>query len=189
MEEFALKSSAFKGEAHIPRKHTADGPGSQYDLSPPLSWHEVPEGTETFALIVEDIDAPDPEAPIAPFTHWVVANIPAILQGLPQGFSTKDIEEDSDLGKCQEGINDFKVPHYKGPLPPTGVHRYVFTLYALDSELHVGKRFSKEKLLELMEGHILGEAKLTGLYTREKGSSDAFVPGNVPAHMGVRREL
>lgn len=185
MEEFHLNSTAFKNDGHIPRKHTADGAGSQYDLSPPLTWHNVPEETVSLALIVEDIDAPDPESPIAPFTHWVVANIPATLQGLPQGFSTKDVgDDDSDLAKCKEGVNDFKVPHYKGPLPPTGVHRYVFTLYALDSELNVGKRLSKEKLQELMEGHSLGEATLTGLYSREKGASDAFIPGNVAAHMG-----
>jgi Raf kinase inhibitor-like YbhB/YbcL family protein len=163
---FRLTCSGFHDGGHIPRKYASGGKGD--DVAPPLQWTGLPEGTESLAIIMEDVDAPDPEAPIAPFTHWVVANIPATLHGLPEGFTTKSVEEGSELSSIQEGVNDFKVPHYKGPLPPTGTHRYVITAYALDSMLKLGSKVTKEKLQDAMADHILAEASLTGHHSNEK---------------------
>jgi len=161
-----LWSPGFGKDGHIPRKYASGVKGD--DMAPPLQWTGLPDGTEALALVMEDIDAPDPESPITPFTHWVVANIPATLHGLPEGFSTKDVEESSEYAGIHEGVNDFKVPHYKGPLPPTGTHRYLFTLYALDSRVNAGKKVTKERLEEAMEGHILAEATMEGWHGSEK---------------------
>eukprot|EP00850_Spirogloea_muscicola_P022882 SM000316S12297 [mRNA] locus=s316:54126:55422:+ [translate_table: standard] len=179
--EFYLTCSAFGEGGHIPRKHTGDGPPHQHDRSPPLAWHNVPEGTETLALVVDDPDAPDPEAPIVPWTHWVIFNIPASLKGLPAGFSSKDVEGDEQYGELQEGYNDFKVPGYRGPSPPKGVHHYEFRLYALDTTIRgLGKKATKEKLEEEMEGHILGQCTLTGTFHKEKTGHDTYMPRSGP---------
>lgn len=168
-ETFHITSPAFKDGGHIPRKHTDDGPENQHDKSPAITWHGIPEGTESLALIMEDIDAPDPKEPLAPWTHWVLANIPPTLKGLPENFRVKD-HENSEYSEIHEGHNDNKVPGYRGPCPPVGVHRYVFTLYALDSKPKLRHKLVKESLLEAIEGHIIAEAQLTGTYTKEKGS-------------------
>ncbi|CAI5485329.1 unnamed protein product [Closterium sp. Naga37s-1] len=137
-ESFYITSTSLGKDGHFPRQCTGDGSVQHHDLSPALEWHDVPEGTETLAIVMEDIDAPDPEAPIVPFTHWSV-----------------------------EGVNDFKLPHYRGPNPPTGTHRYDIAVYALDCRIYMGK-ITKEKLQEAMEGHVLGEAHLVGTYSKEK---------------------
>ncbi|CAI7817210.1 unnamed protein product [Closterium sp. NIES-54] len=166
-ESFYITSTSLGKDGHFPRQCTGDGSAQHHDLSPALEWHDVPEGTETLAIVMEDIDAPDPEAPIVPFTHWVVANIPPSLKGLPAGFSTKDHANDPKYEGVQEGVNDFKLPHYRGPNPPTGTHCYDIAVYALDCRIHMGK-ITKEKLQEAMEGHVLGEAHLVGTYSKEK---------------------
>ncbi|CAI5518947.1 unnamed protein product [Closterium sp. Naga37s-1] len=129
-ESFYITSTSLGKDGHFPRQCTGDGSVQHHDLSPALEWHDVPEGTETLAIVMEDIDAPDPEAPI-------------------------------------EGVNDFKLPHYRGPNPPTGTHRYDIAVYALDCRIYMGK-ITKEKLQEAMEGHVLGEAHLVGTYSKEK---------------------
>ncbi|KAH7843756.1 hypothetical protein Vadar_020385 [Vaccinium darrowii] len=165
-EEFRLISPTIDHNGRLPRKYTGDGQGAKKNLSPPLEWYNIPEGTKSIALVVQDIDASDPDGPIVPWTHWVVVNIPPSLKGLPEGFSGKEEEE---VGGIKEGNNDWKVPGWRGPkMPTTGHHppghRLEFKLFALDEELHLGSKVTKEKLLDAIEGHVLGEAVLMAYF-------------------------
>eukprot|EP00898_Chlorokybus_atmophyticus_P006151 jgi/Chlat1/6537/Chrsp45S06015 len=168
MAELTLRSPDFKHGGHIPRKLTADGPAQQHDLSPALVWDNIPEGTESLALIVDDPDAPDPQDPApVPFVHWVICNIPPSCKGLKQGASSNSSETHLPEGAA-EGRNDFKVYHYRGPSPPVGEHNYRFRLFALDvPQLDVGHKFDAPKVEDAMEGHILAQAELIGKYSKE----------------------
>ncbi|KAL6003300.1 hypothetical protein ACLOJK_023523 [Asimina triloba] len=139
-EEFRLVSPKIEPAGRIPRKYTGDGQGAVKHLSPPLEWYGVPQGTKSLALVVEDIDAPDPSGPIVPWTHWVVVNIPPTIDGLPEGFSGKEEEVGGEYGGIKEGNNDWKVPGWWGPKPPTSGHRYRFRLYALDEMTNLGHK-------------------------------------------------
>ncbi|KAG5042321.1 hypothetical protein AAZX31_03G046000 [Glycine max] len=164
-EEFRLVSPAFKNGGKLPRHYTDDGQGTKKNISPPLEWYNLPEGTKTLALVVEDIDATDSGGPMVPWTHWVVANILATVKGLPEGFSGKSAEMGGDYAAIKEGNNDLKVPGWNGPRLPTPGHRIQFRLYALDDELKLGNKLTKEKLLEdTIEGHVLGEATLMAIF-------------------------
>lgn len=106
-------------------------------MSPPLEWYGVPEGARSLALLVQDIDAD----PVVPWTHWVVANIPPATRGLPEGFSgAAGPGPGRELGGLQEGVNDWKQPGWRGPVPPSHGHRIQFKLYALDDEVHLGNK-------------------------------------------------
>ncbi|OWM81690.1 hypothetical protein CDL15_Pgr007728 [Punica granatum] len=159
-DEFRLVSLAINHEGRLPRKFTDEGQGALKNVSPPLEWYNVPDGTESLALVVQDIDAPDPSSPIVPWTCWVVANIPPNPKGFPEGFSGKGEKAGKDYAGIQEGYNDNKVPGWRGPVLPNHGHRFEFKLYALDSMLHLGHKVTKEKLLEAIDGHVLGEAVL-----------------------------
>ncbi|KVH94819.1 Phosphatidylethanolamine-binding protein PEBP [Cynara cardunculus var. scolymus] len=115
-------------------------------------------------LSVEDIDAPDPNDPIVPWTLWVVINIPPTLKGLPEGFSGREEGKGDDYANIKEGNNDFKVPGWRGPKMPSPGHRFEFKLYALDDEIDLGNKVTKDKLLDTIDGHVLGEAVLTAIY-------------------------
>ncbi|XVF76859.1 hypothetical protein PTKIN_Ptkin13bG0300800 [Pterospermum kingtungense] len=160
-DQFRLVSPAINQGGKLPRKYTDEGQGAKKNLSPPLEWYNVPEETHSLALVVEDIDAPDPSDPIVPWTCWVVVNIPPTLKGLPEGFSGKEEEAGGDYATIQEGNNDHKVPGWRGPKLPSHGHRFQFRLFALDDQMKLGNKATKEKLLEAIEGHILGEAVLT----------------------------
>ena len=113
----ALTSPAFGPSASIPSKFTCEGT----DVSPPLAWTGVPDGTKSFALVIDDPDAPDPAAPKTTWVHWVVLNLPPTFTSLPEAVTT-----------VTQGRNDWHRPHYGGLCPPIGRHRYVHKLYALD---------------------------------------------------------
>lgn len=180
-DEFRLTTSAFSNGGHMPRKFTADGAGAQKDMSPPLEWQNVPEGTESLAIIVEDVDAPDPEDPIVPFVHWVVVNIPPSLKGLPIGFNHKDIEGKEEYGDLQEGVNDFKMPEYRGPSPPKGNHRIEFRLYALDTKVKLGHKATAPKFRDEYSGNVIAEALLVGYYSKEKtGGKGGYLSARDP---------
>jgi Raf kinase inhibitor-like YbhB/YbcL family protein len=147
-----LASPAFPDGGTIPPDHTADGK----DISPALEWTGVPEGTRSFALIVDDPDAPDPAAPKRVFVHWVVTDIPATVHALHAG----EVPDEA-----MEGRNDWEHDHWDGPAPPIGRHRYVFKLYALDTRLDLS-RPAKRDVEKAMKGHILAEARLIGTYER-----------------------
>jgi len=152
-----LSSPAFAHNGAIPIDNTCDGK----DLSPPLSWSGRPVGTQSFVLIVDDPDAPDPAAPKMTWVHWLLYNLPADLGQLPEG--------PGDLpGGTMEGLNDWKRTGYGGPCPPKGRHRYFFKLYALDCRLSDLHRPTKAKLEAAMSGHILAEATLIGTYQRHR---------------------
>ncbi|CAH9088991.1 unnamed protein product [Cuscuta epithymum] len=164
-DEFRLVSPGFNHEGRLPRKYTDEGQGAMRKISPPLEWYNLPEGTKSLALLVQDIDAPDPSAPLVPWVVWVVTNIPPSLTGLPEGFSGKfdelDGDGDGDFSKIREGKNDDKVFGWRAPKLPSHGHRFEFRLFALDAEdLHLGNKPTKDKLLEAVDGHTLAEAVL-----------------------------
>ena len=148
---FVIQSPAFEEGGSIPSRYTCDGK----DISPPLQWTGVPEGARSLALIVDDPDAPDPAAPRMVWVHWVLYNLPPDVQGLPEAVMALP-------PGTLEGINDWKRTGYGGPCPPAGRHRYFFKLYALDSVLPDLGEPTKAELLQVMEGHVLGEAVLMG---------------------------
>jgi Raf kinase inhibitor-like YbhB/YbcL family protein len=154
-----LTSPAFAHNGAIPKQYTCEGT----DTSPPLSWSAAPEGTKSFALIVDDPDAPDPRAPQMTWVHWVIHNIPADVQSLPEGAARLGMPP----GAIQ-GLNDWKRAGYGGPCPPIGRHRYFHKLYALDTVLAGLNRPTKARLLQALKGHVLAEAELVGTYEKGK---------------------
>lgn len=148
-----VKSPAFSEGSAIPTQYTCDG----RDVSPPLAWSGVPPGAASLALVCDD-----PDAPRGTWVHWVVFDLPPSSKGLPEGVPAKDEVASGGL----QGTNDFRKIGYGGPCPPGGTHRYVFTLYALDSKLRLSAGATKKELLAAARGHVLAEGKLTGKYTR-----------------------
>jgi len=146
-----LTSAAFSDGAEIPSKYTRDGE----DVSPPLAWADVPAGTRSLALIVDDPDAPDPAAPKRTWVHWVLVDLPADTRSLPEAVARPP--------GGSVGWNDWKHLRYEGPAPPIGRHRYMFKLFALDRALELESP-TKADVERAMQGHILAEAKLVGTY-------------------------
>jgi len=155
--QLVLDSVAFEPNGPIPAKYTCEGD----DVSPALRWSGLPSGTKSFALIVDDPDAPDPAAPRMTWVHWVLYDVPASAKGLIEA-----VEANSLPGGAREGRNDWKRTGYGGPCPPIGRHRYFFKLYALDTALGDLGEPSKPRLEKAMTGHILGEARLVGTYQK-----------------------
>lgn len=149
MSGLKMTSPVFENNGNIPKKYTCDGK----DVNPPLLIENVPTNTKSLALIADD-----PDAPRGTWAHWVVWNID------PQ---TGAIKEDSVPKNAKQGMNDFRRRDYGGPCPPSGTHRYFFKLYALDTVLNIGQDSTKADLEKAMNGHILEEVSLTGLYKRK----------------------
>jgi hypothetical protein len=150
---FKLFSPAFAPNGPIPQHFTCDGK----NISPEIGWMHPPEGTQSLALVVDD-----PDAPKGTFTHWVLFNIPAGTEKIPEG--------DSSVGVA--GRNSFQATGYGGPCPPPnhGDHRYYFRMFALDVDsLDLEPGTTKHELEKAMEGHVLGEAELMGRYKRQTG--------------------
>lgn len=152
-----LTSAAFAHQGAIPAKFTCEGA----DVSPPLSWSDLPPATQSLALIVDDPDAPDPAAPKTTWVHWVLYNLPPTGNGLPEGGTVLP------SGTLQ-GLNDWQRSGYGGPCPPIGRHRYFHKLYALDTLLPDLGRPTKATLEKAMKGHILGQAELVGTYQKRR---------------------
>lgn len=150
-----LTSTAFSDQGGIPTMYTCEG----QDVSPPLTWSDVPPGTKSLALIVDDPDAPDPAAPKMTWVHWVLYNLPPTAAGLPEGVKALP-------PGAKEGENDWKRTGYGGPCPPIGRHRYFHKLYALDVMLPDLHQPTKSKLETAMKGHILAEAQIMGTYQK-----------------------
>jgi Raf kinase inhibitor-like YbhB/YbcL family protein len=149
-----VTSTAFAPGAPIAPKYTADGP----DHSPPLAWSDGPAGVQSFALIADD-----PDAPRGTWVHWVLYNLPADADALPEAVPpTKTL-----AGGASQGTNDFGRLGYGGPAPPRGKpHRYFFKLYALDAPLQLAPGATKAQLEAAMRGHVLAQAELMGTYQR-----------------------
>ena len=148
MKGLQLVSPAFKHNEFIPEKYTCDGK----DINPPLLIENIPSGTKSMALIVDD-----PDAPAGTWVHWVVWNISP---------DTKEMKESSVPEGAQQGVNDFRKHEYGGPCPPSGTHRYFFKLYTLDTMLNLGSKAKKSDLEQAMKGHILEKTELIGRYRR-----------------------
>ncbi|WAK03417.1 YbhB/YbcL family Raf kinase inhibitor-like protein [Methylobacter sp. YRD-M1] len=153
-----LKSPDFNHQGEIPKQYTCDGA----DVSPALTWSDIPPNTKSLALIVDDPDAPDPAAPKMTWVHWVLYNIPPAASGLPQSVAPSALPTGTLQGK-----NDWKRTGYGGPCPPKGRHRYFHKLYALDIELPDMHWPDKAQLEKAMAGHIIGQTELIGTYQRQ----------------------
>lgn len=153
-----ISSPAFENGGAIPTRFTCDGD----DVSPPLSWGDVPAGTQALALIVDDPDAPDPAAPKRVWVHWVVYNLDPSSSGVPEAATR------ASLGpEARDALNDWNRTGYGGPCPPVGRHRYFHKLHALDAKLpDLGPRARKADVERAMEGHVLARAELIGTYQR-----------------------
>ncbi|MBL7525122.1 YbhB/YbcL family Raf kinase inhibitor-like protein [Legionella bononiensis] len=147
--EFTLESSAFTPNSMIPNEYTCSG----VDTSPPLSWQNIPPNTQSLALVISDPDAPGGE-----WIHWIIFNIPPTVTKLDAASPLPD--------GASNGTNSWGTTNYKGPCPPIGAHRYVFTLYALDNLLNLENGASKDDVLNAMTGHVIGNAELIGLYQK-----------------------
>jgi Raf kinase inhibitor-like YbhB/YbcL family protein len=152
----SLTSSAFGPGGKIPSKYTCEGD----DISPPLVFSGVPEGTKSLVLILDDPDAPDPKAPKRVWVHWLVYNLPSGTAGLPEDASRKSMPPGAVMG-----FSDKREIGYHGPCPPIGRHRYFHKLYALDTMLP-DKPMTKAELESSMNGHILAEASLMATYQK-----------------------
>jgi Raf kinase inhibitor-like YbhB/YbcL family protein len=149
-----IKSSAFKAGETIPFRFTCD----DMDISPSLQWSKAPDGTKSFALILDD-----PDAPSGTFVHWIIFNIPANLRELTENIPKLETLPNGS----SQGLNDSREIGYQGPCPSTGTHRYYFKLFALDSELSLKPGITKKELMKAMEVHVLEEAQLMGRYKRK----------------------
>lgn len=152
-----LTSPAFSQGGSIPAKYTCEG----QDISPPLAWNGAPPNTKSFALIVDDPDAPDPAKPQRVYVHWVVFNIGATVNALSENASKKGMPKGAAQGK-----NDWGKPEFGGPCPPIGRHRYFHKLYALDTELAGLASATKTDVERAMKGHVLASAELMGTYQK-----------------------
>nr|MBI5455365.1 YbhB/YbcL family Raf kinase inhibitor-like protein [Candidatus Levybacteria bacterium] len=141
-----LTSPVFSNENSIPAKYTCEG----VNINPPLNISTVSIFAKSLVLIVED-----PDSPSKNFTHWILFNIEP---------KTSSIDENSIPLNSTEGLNDFSEPHYGGPCPNRGEHRYIFKLYSLDISLNLEKGTKKQEVLNAMKGHILEQTKLIGKY-------------------------
>lgn len=149
MSEFKLSSAVFQNNGSIPSKYTCDGS----DINPQLVIGNVPPGTKSLALIVDD-----PDAPMGTWVHWVVWNIAPNI---------KEIKENDTPKGAETGLNDFRKQSYGGPCPPSGTHRYFFKLYALDTTLNLPAGAKKPDLEKAMKGHVISQTQIIGLYKRK----------------------
>ena len=149
-----LSSPSFKNGADIDKRFTCDGA----DVSPQLVWSDAPADAKTFALLVDD-----PDAPVGNWNHWTIWNVPASAHGLSEGTPKEARLPDGS----QQGLNDFHKPGYNGPCPPQGKpHRYYFKLFALDTKLELKPTATKKELEAAIKGHILAQAEWMGRYRR-----------------------
>ena len=154
-----LQSSSFAHNGAIDAKYTCEGA----DISPPLAWSDLPAGTKSLVLIVDDPDAPDPKAPKMTWVHWVLYSIPPTATGLAEG-----VKKDALPAGTREGLNDWNRTGYGGPCPPIGRHRYFHKLYALDTVLPNLGAPTKAELEAAIKGHVLAQAELIGTYEKKK---------------------
>lgn len=152
-----LTSTAFPYNGAIPSRYTCNGA----DVSPPLEWGGIPDGTQSLVLIVDDPDAPDPAAPRMTWVHWVLYNLPPQSRGLAEGVDPSALPSGT-----LEGRNSWDRTGYGGPCPPIGRHRYFHKLYALDTVLPNLNHPDVDTLLKAMEGHILDRVDLVGTYLK-----------------------
>ena len=157
LHSIVVESPTMASGETMSREYTPDG----RNLSPPLTWANLPEGTREIGA---DFGAGNPP----PWVHWIIYGIPATAPGLPEGLPIQPGQVmPDDIAGAIQGHNGWRRPYYRGPAPPLGTpHLYHFTVYALDEELDLGPRLTREDLLEAMEGHIIGRGELVPVYER-----------------------
>jgi Raf kinase inhibitor-like YbhB/YbcL family protein len=153
--EIKLQSTAFEDGELIPSKYTCDGK----NISPPLKWENIPEETQSIAIICDD-----PDAPMGIWVHWIIFNLPPETSRLEENFPDDETFPDG----TRQGINDFGAVGYGGPCPPAGSHRYFFKIYALDMLVSLVTVVDKQTLLETIDGHIIAHGQLIGRYHRKR---------------------
>ena len=155
-----LESAVMADGEAIPRDYTPDG----RNLSPPLTWGQVPEGTRELAVVCADFGAGNPP----PWVHWIIYSIPATASGLPEGLPiTWDQQMPTEISGSIQGLNSWGRPYYRGPAPPTGTpHLYHFTVYAIDAVLGLESGLTREEFLEAVDGHVIGRGELVPVYER-----------------------
>jgi Raf kinase inhibitor-like YbhB/YbcL family protein len=152
---FDLTSDAFVSGQSIPAKYACTG----RNISPALTWSEPPSGTQSFALIMDD-----PDAPLGSWVHWVLFNIPAEARSLPEDLQVTG--KNAGPNAIYVGKNSSGNTRYEGPCPPGGTHRYFLRLYALDTTISLLPGATKEQVLEETEGHILAQSELMGTFSK-----------------------
>ena len=158
--EIVVESPAMTTGETMPRVYTPDGK----NLSPPITWRNLPAGTREIAVLCSDFGAGNPP----PWVHWIIYSIPGTATGLPEGLPIlDDTPMPAELAGAIQGLNGWRRPYYRGPAPPAGTpHLYHFTVYALDQELGLEPDLDREDLLRAMEGHIIGQGELVPVYER-----------------------
>jgi Raf kinase inhibitor-like YbhB/YbcL family protein len=159
-QKIVVGSPTLVADQRIPREYTPDG----RNVSPPLTWGELPAGTKELAVICEDPDAGNPP----PFTHWVVYKIPATAKGLPEGLPIDPAAPmPAEVAGAIQGVSGFRRPIYRGPAPPPGKpHHYHFIVYALDANLDLKPGLNRAELLAAIQGHVIGQGELVAIYER-----------------------
>ena len=153
--QLTITSEAFANGQSIPTKYSCVG----RNISPPLAWNEPPAGTQSFALIMDD-----PDAPVGTWVHWVLYNIPLAKRDLQEDLPITG--KNIDPNAIYVGKNSSGNIGYDGPCPPSGTHRYIFKLYALDTTINLLPGVSKEQVLKEMDGHILAQGELVGTFSK-----------------------
>ena len=152
-ETLEVTSNAIKPEEMIPQKYTCDGE----NVSPSLSWANVPSGTKELVLICDD-----PDAPMGTWVHWVVYGMPPNMTSLPENIAKTDT-----VSGFKQGKNSFGKVGYGGPCPPNGpAHRYFFKLYAIDKTMEIKPEATKDEIMKAIAGHVLAQGELMGRYGR-----------------------
>lgn len=162
-QSMSIGSPAFENGAMIPADYTCDG----RNIVPPLHIGNVPRQAESLAILMQD-----PDAPSGTFTHWIMWNIDTSNADLPEGEIPSE---------AVEGRNSAGEIGYTGPCPPTGTHRYVFRLYALDQDLTLAEGADVNAFLEALEGHIVDDTRFRGVYARAASGAASSVTLSVPA--------
>jgi len=160
-QKLLVDSPTLKAGAMMPRDYTPDG----RNISPPLTWTNVPAATREFAVICEDFDAGNPP----PFVHWVIYKIPGTARGLPENVPIDPIiPMPAGIAGTVQGLNGFKRAMYRGPAPPAGKpHGYHFVVYALDAPLDLRPNLTRAELLEAIKGHVIGQGEIVPVYERK----------------------
>ena len=160
-QRIVVESPTLKADQPMPREYSADG----RNVSPPLSWTNVPAATKEFAVVLEDPDAGNPP----PFVHWVIYKIPATAKGLPENIPFEpDMPMPAEIAGAVQGVSGFRRPIDRGPAPPPGkVHHYHFVVFALDANLDLKPGLTRAELLEAIKGHIAGQGELVPTYERK----------------------
>ena len=160
-QKLVVESPVMKAGAMMPRDYTPDG----RNVSPPLTWSNIPAGTREFAVVCEDFDAGNPP----PFVHWVIYKIPPTAKGLPENVPIDvSVPMPAEIAGAVQGLNGFKRAMYRGPAPPAGKpHGYHFVVYALDAALNLKPHLTRAELLEAVEGHVIGQGEIVPIYERK----------------------